>query len=81
VWLNIPHTVTVWHIEWRSTSYPTLYVSSYDLFLSTGIRHKLRYATPEDSSTCVRKETILYFMMSGTCRNLSCLWGITDRRL
>lgn len=44
-------------IEWQSTSYPILYVSICDLFVSTAIRHKLRYAIPEDSSTCVRKET------------------------
>jgi hypothetical protein len=81
VWFNIPHTLTVRPIEWQSTSYSTLHVSSCDLFLSTGIRHKLRYAIPEDSGTCVRKETFLDFMKSGTCQNLSCLWGITDRKL
>jgi hypothetical protein len=62
VWFNIPHTLTVRPIEWQSTSYHTFYVSSCDLFLSTGIRHKLRHIIPEDSSTCVRKETsfVLY---------------------
>ena len=69
-------------IKWQSTSYPRMYVGSCDLFLSTGIRGNLRYAAvPQGSSNCVRKETILYFLMSGTCLNLLCLLGITDRKL